>query len=190
MERQQAANSIKNLEAKLRELQEALMAKVRELGLAYNAHLPLDLELDAFATLLEAEERRWSFYPRFILIYMFFLSSEASMTVIKNTSYMLTWHMMTSCVSKKIDKKNCYWGNNKIQGPLSKVFSCPIKDMWLVQGLSLSLFLTLWYEWERTLGRVAFGINYELVSYQSPKLYMYILCGTSGKGHCEGLLLE
>ena len=68
MERQQAANSIKNLEAKLRELQEALMAKVRELGLAYNAHLPLDLELDAFATLLEAEERRWSFYPRFILI--------------------------------------------------------------------------------------------------------------------------
>lgn len=68
MERQQAANSIKNLEAKLRELQEALMAKVRELGLAYNAHLPLDLELDAFATLLEAEERRWSLYPRFILI--------------------------------------------------------------------------------------------------------------------------
>ena len=99
MERQQAANSIKNLEAKLRELQEALMAKVRELGLAYNAHLPLDLELDAFATLLEAEERRWSLYPRFILIYMFFLSSEASMTVIKNTSYMLMWHVMALCVS-------------------------------------------------------------------------------------------
>ena len=59
MERQQAANTVKNLEAKLRELQEALMAKVRELGLAYNAHLPLDLELDAFATLLEAEERRY-----------------------------------------------------------------------------------------------------------------------------------
>ena len=99
MERQQAANSIKNLEAKLRELQEALMAKVRELGLAYNAHLPLDLELDAFATLLEAEERRWSLYPRFILIYMFFLSSEASMAVIKNTSYMLMWHVMALCVS-------------------------------------------------------------------------------------------
>ena len=59
MERQQAANTVKNLEAKLRELQEALMTKVRELGLAYNAHLPLDLELDAFATLLEAEERRY-----------------------------------------------------------------------------------------------------------------------------------
>lgn len=59
MERQQASNTIKNLEAKLRELQEALMAKVRELGLAYNAHLPLDLELDAFATLLETEERRY-----------------------------------------------------------------------------------------------------------------------------------
>ena len=28
------------------------------------------------------------------------------MTVIKNTSYMLTWHMMTSCVSlKKLTKK-------------------------------------------------------------------------------------
>lgn len=59
MERQHASNTIKNLEAKLRELQEALMAKVRELGLAYNAHLPLDLELDAFATLLETEERRY-----------------------------------------------------------------------------------------------------------------------------------
>ena len=59
MERQHAANTVKNLEAKLRELQEALMTKVRELGLAYNAHLPLDLELDAFATLLEAEERRY-----------------------------------------------------------------------------------------------------------------------------------
>ena len=58
MERQQATNTIKNLEAKSRELQEALMAKVRELGLTYNANLPLDLELDAFATLLEAEERR------------------------------------------------------------------------------------------------------------------------------------
>ena len=58
MERQQSANAIKNLEAKLRELQEALMNKVRELGLAYNAHVPLDLEIDAFATLLDAEERR------------------------------------------------------------------------------------------------------------------------------------
>jgi len=27
------------------------------------------------------------------------------MTVIKNTSYMLTWRVMASCVSKKIDKK-------------------------------------------------------------------------------------
>ena len=58
VERQQSASAIKNLEAKLRELQEALMNKVRELGLAYNAHIPLDLEIDAFATLLDTEERR------------------------------------------------------------------------------------------------------------------------------------
>ena len=63
LERQQSANTITNLEAKLREVQDALMAKVRELGLAYNAHVPVDLELDAFATLLEAEERRCADTP-------------------------------------------------------------------------------------------------------------------------------
>jgi len=78
MERQQATNTIKNLEAKLRELQEALMAKVRELGLAYNAHLPLDLELDAFATLLEAEERRLN------------LAMESKLTLTPVRSH--TWH--------------------------------------------------------------------------------------------------
>ena len=59
MERQQNANTIKNLEAKLREVDETLMAKVRELSLARSAHLPLNLELDALTTLLEAEERRY-----------------------------------------------------------------------------------------------------------------------------------
>ncbi|XP_065070387.1 lamin-B1.S-like isoform X2 [Rhopilema esculentum] len=58
VERQQAANAIKNLEEKLRTMQENLNEKIRELGMAYNSHLPLDLEIDAFATLLEAEERR------------------------------------------------------------------------------------------------------------------------------------
>ena len=58
---------MKNLEAKLRELQEALMTKVRELELAYNAHLPLDLELDAFATLLEAEETRYCTCVRYFI---------------------------------------------------------------------------------------------------------------------------
>ena len=58
VERQQAANAIKNLEEKLRNMQENLNEKIRELGMAYNSNLPLDLEIDAFATLLEAEERR------------------------------------------------------------------------------------------------------------------------------------
>lgn len=58
LERQQASNTIKNLEAKLRELQQALMVKIRELGLAYNAHTPIDLELNSLTALLEAEERR------------------------------------------------------------------------------------------------------------------------------------
>ncbi|XP_031549204.1 lamin-B1-like [Actinia tenebrosa] len=81
MERQQAANTIKNLEAKLRELQEALMAKVRELGLAYNAHVPLDLELGAFATLLEAEERRLSLA----------LQNQAPLAPVRSR----TWHTIT-----------------------------------------------------------------------------------------------
>lgn len=84
MERQQAANTIKNLEAKLRELQEVLMAKVRELGLAYNAHLPLDLELDAFATLLEAEERRLNLA----------MESKVPLTPVRSR----TWHATTEKV--------------------------------------------------------------------------------------------
>jgi len=59
-EHQQATNTIRSLEAKLRDGQETLRLKVRELSHAHNSHLPLDLELDAFASLLEAEERRYS----------------------------------------------------------------------------------------------------------------------------------
>ncbi|CAB3977920.1 lamin-L(I)-like isoform X1 [Paramuricea clavata] len=58
MERQQSSNTIKNLEAKLREVQQALMAKIRELGLAYSMHTPIDLELGSLTALLEAEEKR------------------------------------------------------------------------------------------------------------------------------------
>lgn len=58
MERQQSSNTIKNLEAKLREVQQALMAKIRELGLAYSMHAPIDLELSSLTALLEAEEKR------------------------------------------------------------------------------------------------------------------------------------
>lgn len=58
-ERQQASSTVKNLEDKLRDADETLAVKVQELGQAHNHHLPLDLELDAFATLLAAEERRY-----------------------------------------------------------------------------------------------------------------------------------
>lgn len=57
-ERQQAQNTIKELEQKLREMQEHLNAKIRELNVAYNAQIPLDLEIEAFANLLDAEEKR------------------------------------------------------------------------------------------------------------------------------------
>jgi len=59
-ERQQAQNTIKELEHKLREMQEHLNAKIRELNVAYNAQIPLDLEIEAFANLLDAEEKRLS----------------------------------------------------------------------------------------------------------------------------------
>ncbi len=59
VERQQAANTIKNLEEKLRTLQDHLNEKIRELGLAYNSNAPLDLELEAFGAILEAEEKRY-----------------------------------------------------------------------------------------------------------------------------------
>jgi len=58
VERQQAANAITNLEAKLREMQEHLNTKIRELNVAYNANIPLDLEMEAFAAMLDAEEKR------------------------------------------------------------------------------------------------------------------------------------
>lgn len=58
LERQQSSNTIKNLEAKLREVQQTLMAKIRELGLAYSMQTPTDLELGSLTAILEAEEKR------------------------------------------------------------------------------------------------------------------------------------
>lgn len=58
VERQQASNNIQQLESKLREMQENLNTKIRELNVAYNANIPLDLEIEAFASMLDAEEKR------------------------------------------------------------------------------------------------------------------------------------
>lgn len=61
LERHQSTNTIKTLESKLREVQQALMSKIRELGLAYSMHAPIDLELGSLTALLEAEEKRFDF---------------------------------------------------------------------------------------------------------------------------------
>ena len=58
VERQQAANIIRELESKLREMHENLNTKIRELNIAHNANLPLDFEIQTFKNLLEAEEKR------------------------------------------------------------------------------------------------------------------------------------
>ena len=58
VERTQAANTIRDLEAKLRQSQEMVNNKIRELNHAYNMSIPVDLEIEAFAGLLDAEEKR------------------------------------------------------------------------------------------------------------------------------------
>jgi len=60
IERQQASNTITQLEKKLREMQDNLNTKIRELNIAHNANIPLDLEIEAFASMLDAEEKRLS----------------------------------------------------------------------------------------------------------------------------------
>ena len=58
LERQQAASMIKNLEIKLREADKALMDQVRQFGVTFKTRHPVNLEVEALATLLEAEEKR------------------------------------------------------------------------------------------------------------------------------------
>jgi len=58
VERTKAANTVRDLEAKLRGAQEKINNKIRELNHAYNMSIPVDLEIEAFAGLLDAEEKR------------------------------------------------------------------------------------------------------------------------------------
>ena len=58
VERTKAANTVRDLEAKLRSSQEKVNNKIRELNHAYNMSIPVDLEIEAFAGLLDAEEKR------------------------------------------------------------------------------------------------------------------------------------
>ena len=58
VERTQKANTIRSLEEKLRKAQDKINDKIRELNLAHNTKIPVDLEIEAFAGLLDAEEKR------------------------------------------------------------------------------------------------------------------------------------
>merc|ERR1711964_386271 len=58
VERTQASQTIQKLEGHKRDLQEDINSKIRELNHAYNANIPVDIEIEAFSGLLDAEERR------------------------------------------------------------------------------------------------------------------------------------
>jgi chromosome segregation ATPase len=58
IERGQFANASAALEARIRNLQEDVNTKIRELSAAYNSNIPVDVEIEAFSGLLDAEERR------------------------------------------------------------------------------------------------------------------------------------
>lgn len=58
IERGQFANASQNQESRIRNLQEDINTKIRELSAAYNSNIPVDVEIEAFSGLLEAEEKR------------------------------------------------------------------------------------------------------------------------------------
>lgn len=60
-ERSRAADSVRSLEHKLREAQDLLVVKMREITTAREQRLPLKPEIEALKALLEEEERRLVF---------------------------------------------------------------------------------------------------------------------------------
>ena len=58
IERNSAVATINELEEKLQQMKENLDTKIRELNLANNSNIPIDLEIAALSRLLEAEESR------------------------------------------------------------------------------------------------------------------------------------
>ena len=59
VERNRAADSARTLERKLREVQDMLVVKMREVTTAREQNIPLKAEIEALKALLEEEERRW-----------------------------------------------------------------------------------------------------------------------------------
>ena len=58
MERVRSQEQVQRMDRKLRELQDLLVLKMREVNIARDAQLPLKAEIEAFRTLIEEEERR------------------------------------------------------------------------------------------------------------------------------------
>jgi len=58
IERQNFAIACANQEALIRRLKEDINTKIRELSAAYNSNIPVDIEIEAFNGLLDAEEKR------------------------------------------------------------------------------------------------------------------------------------
>lgn len=61
VERNRAADSARLLERKLREVQDMLVVKMREVTTAREQNIPLKAEIEALKALLEEEERRWDY---------------------------------------------------------------------------------------------------------------------------------
>lgn len=57
-ERCRAAENAQNLERKLREVQDLLFNKMKEVSTAQEQNIPLKFEIDTFKALLEEEEKR------------------------------------------------------------------------------------------------------------------------------------
>jgi predicted nucleic acid-binding Zn-ribbon protein len=62
-ERAEAKRCIQELERRLRELQENLMAKMKECSNARDMQMSLKAEIDTYKNLLDAEESRYSQQP-------------------------------------------------------------------------------------------------------------------------------
>lgn len=58
MERKRSADNIHQLEIKLREVQDLLLVKMREVTNARESSIPLKAEIEMLKALLEEEERR------------------------------------------------------------------------------------------------------------------------------------
>ena len=58
-ERDKASDNVLGMERKLRELQELLVVKMREVTAARDAQIPLKAEIEGFRALLDEEEKRY-----------------------------------------------------------------------------------------------------------------------------------